>query len=130
MNRLTCPQNTTRVRAVHAPGFRFAPRIRDVLDQRLFRRRTGGDYERSTRCSSSGRVNARLSRNWDEVQRVALHSPALSRRALRKPAYSRQSQIAAPWRTWASRKTVFILGTCSGKAAPACARGEKQRGGT
>jgi len=55
-----------------ALGFRFAPRMRDVLDQRLFTiGRPEQDYGPFTQLLT-GRINTRLiTENWDEVLRVA-----------------------------------------------------------
>jgi hypothetical protein len=53
-----------------ALGFRFAPRIRDVLDQRL-RHRSAGAGLRSVQQLLTDRINTRVvTENWDEVLRV------------------------------------------------------------
>jgi TnpA family transposase len=55
-----------------ALGFRFAPRIRDVFDQRLFTiGRPEQDYGPFNQLLTD-RINTRvITENWDEVLRVA-----------------------------------------------------------
>ncbi len=96
-------------------GFRFAPRIRDVLDQRLFTvGRPDADYG-SLNTLLKGRVNVRLiTQNWDEVRRVAAsirHGTVSAALLMRKlAAYPRQNQIARALHDIGQlEKTVFIL---------------------
>jgi TnpA family transposase len=97
-----------------ALGFRFAPRIRDVLDQRLF---TVGppaaDYGPFNQLLK-GRVSTRLiTENWEEVLRVAAsirHGTVSAALLMRKlAAYPRQNQIARALHELGQlEKTVFI----------------------
>jgi len=53
-------------------GFRFAPRIRDVLDERLFTVGAPEDDYGPLNTPLKGRVHVRvIEENWDEVPRVA-----------------------------------------------------------
>lgn len=107
---------TTHVFALCAAlGFRFAPRIRDVLDQRLF---TIGppeaDYGPFT-ALLRGRINTRLVREtWDDVLRVAAsirHGTVSAALLMRKlAAYPRQNRIARALNEIGQlEKTIFIL---------------------
>jgi TnpA family transposase len=107
---------TTHVFALCAAlGFRFAPRIRDVLDQRLF---TIGppeaDYGPFT-VLLRGRINTRLVRDtWDDVLRVAAsirHGTVSAALLMRKlAAYPRQNRIARALNEIGQlEKTIFIL---------------------
>jgi len=98
-----------------ALGFRFAPRIRDVLDQRLF---TIGPPDADYGPFSAllrGRINTRLVRaTWDDVLRVAAsirHGTVSAALLMRKlAAYPRQNQIArALHEIGQLEKTIFIL---------------------
>jgi TnpA family transposase len=98
-----------------ALGFRFAPRIRDVLDQRLF---TVGRPEQDDGPFNqllTGRINTRLiAENWDEVLRLAAsirHGTVSAALIMRKlAAYPRQNQIARALNEIGQlEKTVFIL---------------------
>jgi TnpA family transposase len=96
-------------------GFRFAPRIRDVLDQRLYTvGRSEADYG-PLNTLLKGRANARLiTANWDEVLRVAAsirHGTVSAALLMRKlAAYPRQNQIARALHDIGQlEKTVFIL---------------------
>lgn len=96
-------------------GFRFAPRIRDVLDQRLFTvGRPEADYGPVTTLLK-GRVNTRIIKeNWDEALRVAAsirHGTVSAALLMRKlAAYPRQNRIArALHEIGQLEKTVFIL---------------------
>ena len=63
---------TTHVFALCAfLGFRFAPRISDLLEQRLYTIGRPGDYGPFT-ALLKGRAHTRvISRNWDQAARVA-----------------------------------------------------------
>jgi TnpA family transposase len=82
-----------------ALGFRFAPRIRDVLDQRLFTiGRPEHDYGPFNQLLTD-RINTRLIvDNWDEVLRLAAsirHGTVSAALIMRKlAAYPRQNQVA------------------------------------
>jgi TnpA family transposase len=82
-----------------ALGFRFAPRIRDVFDQRLFTiGRPEQDYGPFNQLLTD-RINTRvITENWDEVLRVAAsirHGTVSAALMMRKlAAYPRQNQIA------------------------------------
>lgn len=53
---------------MHLLGFRFAPRIRDLADKRLFVPGKPGDYP----ALIGGKVNAKPIRaHWDEILRLA-----------------------------------------------------------
>ena len=107
---------TTHVFALCAAlGFRFAPRIRDVLDQRLF---TVGPPEADYGPFSAllrGRINTRLVREtWDDMLRVAAssrHGTVSAALLMRKlAAYPRQNQIARALNEIGQlEKTIFIL---------------------
>jgi len=107
---------TTHVFALCAAlGFRFAPRIRDVLDQRLF---TVGPPEAEYGPFTAllrGRINVRLVREtWDDVLRVAAsirHGTVSAALLMRKlAAYPRQNRIARALNEIGQlEKTVFIL---------------------
>jgi TnpA family transposase len=107
---------TTHVFALCAAlGFRFAPRIRDVLDQRLF---TVGPPEQDFGPFTTllkGRINIRLVKEtWDEVLRVAasIHHGTVSAALLMRKlaAYPRQNQIARALNEIGQlEKTIFIL---------------------
>jgi len=107
---------TTHVFALCAAlGFRFAPRIRDVLDQRLF---TVGPPEQDYGPFGAllkGRINTRLVKDtWDEVLRVAAsirHGTVSAALLMRKlAAYPRQNQIARALNEIGQlEKTIFIL---------------------
>jgi len=96
-------------------GFRFAPRIRDVLDQRLFSIGAPQDDHGAVGALLKGRSNTRLiARNWDDVLRVAAsirHGTVSAALLMRKlAAYPRQNQIAhALAEIGQIEKTVFIL---------------------
>jgi len=98
-----------------ALGFRFAPRIRDVFDQRLFTiGRPEQDYGPFNQLLTD-RVNTRLiSDNWDEVLRLAAsirHGTVSAALIMRKlAAYPRQNQVARALNEIGQlEKTVFIL---------------------
>ena len=98
-----------------ALGFRFAPRIRDVLDQRLFTiGRPSQDYGPFNQLLTD-RINTRLIEdNWDEVLRVAAsirHGTVSAALIMRKlAAYPRQNQIARALNEIGQlEKTIFIL---------------------
>src|SRR5919199_3448099 len=107
---------TTHVFALCAAlGFRFAPRIRDVLDQRLFTiGRPEHDYGPFNQLLTD-RINTRLIvDNWDEVLRLAAsirHGTVSAALLMRKlAAYPRQNQIARALNDIGQlEKTVFIL---------------------
>jgi TnpA family transposase len=107
---------TTHVFALCAMlGFRFAPRIRDVLDQRLFTVGAPEDDYGAVARLLRGRANQRLiAENWDEVLRVAAsirHGTVSAALIMRKlAAYPRQNQIARALNEIGQlEKTVFIL---------------------
>jgi TnpA family transposase len=96
-------------------GFRFAPRIQDVLDQRLYTvGQPTADYGPLT-ALLKGRANARLiTANWDEALRVAAsirHGTVSAALLMRKlAAYPRQNQVARALHDIGQlEKTVFIL---------------------
>jgi Tn3 transposase DDE domain len=98
-----------------ALGFRFAPRIRDVLDQRLVTiGRPEQDYGPFNQLLTD-RVNTRLiADNWDEVLRLAAsirHGTVSAALIMRKlAAYPRQNQIARTLNEIGQlEKTIFIL---------------------
>jgi len=98
-----------------ALGFRFAPRIRDVFDQRLFTiGRPEQDYGPFNQLLTD-RINTRLIEdNWDEVLRVAAsirHGTVSAALIMRKlAAYPRQNQIARALNEIGQlEKTIFIL---------------------
>jgi TnpA family transposase len=98
-----------------ALGFRFAPRIRDVFDQRLFTiGRPEQDYGPFTQLLTD-RINTRvITENWDEVLRVAAsirHGAVSAALIMRKlAAYPRQNQIARALNEIGQlEKTIFIL---------------------
>jgi TnpA family transposase len=98
-----------------ALGFRFAPRIRDVLDQRLFTiGRPEADYGPFNQLLTD-RINTRLIEdNWDEVLRLAAsirHGTVSAALIMRKlAAYPRQNQIARALNEIGQlEKTIFIL---------------------
>lgn len=106
---------TTHVFALCALlGFRFAPRISDVLAQRLYTIGRPGDYG-PFNALLKGRVNVRvITANWDEVQRVAAsirHGSVSAALIMRKlAAYPRQNQVAhALHEVGQIEKTAFIL---------------------
>jgi len=106
---------TTHVFALCALlGFRFAPRISDVLAQRLYTIGRPGDYG-PLNTLLKGRVNVRvITANWDEVQRVAAsirHGTVSAALIMRKlAAYPRQNQVAhALHEVGQIEKTAFIL---------------------
>lgn len=96
-------------------GFRFAPRIRDVLDQRLYTAAPLPEVDAPFAQLLKGRINARrLRANWDEVLRVAAsirHGAVSAALLMRKlAAYPRQNQIAQALHDVGQlEKTVFIL---------------------
>ena len=56
---------------MHLLGFRFAPRIRDLADKRLFVPGKQADYPAS-RCAIGGTINTKNIRShWDEILRLA-----------------------------------------------------------
>jgi len=95
-------------------GFRFAPRISDVLAQRLYTVGRPGDYG-PFNALLKGRAHVRLiTANWDEVQRVAAsirHGTVSAALIMRKlAAYPRQNQVArALHEVGQIEKTAFIL---------------------
>ncbi|MBV9544275.1 MAG: Tn3 family transposase [Chloroflexi bacterium] len=98
-----------------ALGFRFAPCIRDVLDQRLFTiGRPEQDYGPFNQLLTD-RINTRLiGDDWDEVLRLAAsirHETVSAALIMRKlAAYRRQNQIARALNEIGQlEKTVFIL---------------------
>jgi TnpA family transposase len=98
-----------------ALGFRFAPRIRDVFDQRLFTiGRPEQDYGPFNQLLTD-RINTRvITENWDEVLRVAgsiRHGTVSAALIMRKlAAYPRQNQIARALNEIGQlEKTIFIL---------------------
>jgi TnpA family transposase len=98
-----------------ALGFRVAPRIRDVLDQRLFTiGRPEHDYGPFNQLLTD-RINTRLIvDNWDEVLRLAAsirHGTVSAALLMRKlAAYPRQNQIARALNDIGQlEKTIFIL---------------------
>src|SRR5207244_5659064 len=98
-----------------ALGFRFAPRIRDVLDKRLFTiGRPDQDYGPFNQLLTD-RINTRvIEDNWDEVLRLAAsirHGTVSAALIMRKlAAYPRQNQVARALNEIAQlEKTVFIL---------------------
>ena len=107
---------TTHVFALCAAlGFRFAPRIRDVLDQRLFTIGPPGQDYGPFNALLKGRINTRVIQDtWDEVLRVAAsirHGTVSAALLMRKlAAYPRQNQIARALNEIGQlEKTVFIL---------------------
>jgi len=107
---------TTHVFALCAMlGFRFAPRIRDVLVQRLYTVGPPEDDYGAVEQLLRGRANQRLiAENWDEVLRVAAsirHGTVSAALIMRKLAASqRQNQIARVLNEIGQlEKTVFIL---------------------
>jgi TnpA family transposase len=98
-------------------GFRFAPRIQDVLDQRLYTvGRPEADHGPLTSLLKlKGRVNVRLiTENWDEVRRVAAsirHGTVSAALLMRKlAAYPRQNRVAHALHDIGQlEKTVFLL---------------------
>ncbi len=98
-----------------ALGFRFAPRIRDILDQRLYAIGPPEDDYGPLNQLLKGRGQTRvIIDNWDEALRVAasirhgVTSAALLMRKL--AAYPRQNQIArALHEIGQIEKTIYIL---------------------
>ncbi len=106
---------TTHVFALCAfLGFRFAPRISDLLEQRLYTIGRAGDYG-PFNALLKGRANTRvISPNWDQAARVAAsirHGTVSAALIMRKlAAYPRQNQVAqALHEIGQIEKTVHIL---------------------
>jgi TnpA family transposase len=90
---------TTHVFALCAfLGFRFAPRISNLLEQSLYTIGRPGDYG-PFNALLKGRANTRvISRNWEQAARVAAsirHGTVSAALIMRKlAAYPRQNQVA------------------------------------
>lgn len=86
----------------HLLGFRFAPRIRDLTDRRLFVPGKPGDYP-ALSALIGGTVNAKLIRTqWDDILRLAMsiqHGTVTASLMLRKlGSYPRQNGLAVALR--------------------------------
>jgi TnpA family transposase len=98
----------------HLLGFRFAPRLRDLADRRLYvvdRRADHGALD----CLIGGAINFRkIEENWDETLRMTASiragtvAPSVLMRRL--PAYPRQNALARALREIGClERTLFIL---------------------
>jgi TnpA family transposase len=71
-------------------GFRFAPRIRDLADKRLFVPGRQADYP-ALAALIGGRINAKNIRNhWDEILRLAT--------SIRQGTVTASLMLAQAWR--------------------------------
>jgi TnpA family transposase len=116
-----------------ALGFRFAPRIRDVLDQRLLTiGRPDQDYGPFNQLLTD-RINTRLIEdNWDEVLRLAAsirHGTVSAALIMRKlAAYPRQNpDRPRAKRDWAVGEDGVYPRTLAGSAAASAARTRTER---
>jgi Tn3 transposase DDE domain/TrwC relaxase len=95
--RLPAARPSTCSGLCHLLGFRFAPRLRDLSERRLYYRRSARDY-RALDCLIGGAINLRKNEaNWDEILQMTASiragpvAPSVLMRRL--AAYPRQNAL-------------------------------------
>lgn len=88
---------------MHLLGFRFAPRIRDLSDSKLFIPKCNNGYDELKSLISSDRLNIKQIRtHWDDILRLAIsikQGTVITSLMLRKlGSYSRQNGLAVALR--------------------------------
>ena len=105
----------------HLLGFRFAPRIRDIGDAKLYALTKTGDYENITKILQ-GKINTNIIRdNYDDVLRLAcsIRNGKVSGSLMMSKlgSYARQNSLAIALREMGRiEKTIFILDYISDEA--------------
>ncbi|MCL2768071.1 MAG: Tn3 family transposase [Synergistaceae bacterium] len=105
----------------HLLGFRFAPRIRDISELKLYSFSNSADYRKIEKIIH-GKINSHIIReNYDDVMRLA-HSICEGKTSAslilsKLGSYSRQNTLAAALREMGRiEKTIFILDYISDKS--------------
>lgn len=99
---------------MHLLGFRFAPRIRDLKDTKLYILKNGQDYD-GLKSMIGGTINvAHIRSHWDEILRLSAsikHGTVTASLMLRKlGSYPRQNGLALALRELGRiERTLFIL---------------------
>ena len=99
---------------MHLLGFKFAPRIRDLNDKKIYLPNKSSNYPKLS-SMVGGHINLSLiEKNWDEIIRLALsikHGTVTSSLILRKlGSYPRQNNLATALRELGKiERTIFML---------------------